>query len=795
MRWLACVVLIACHVDERFDTLHMKQPQISDPFKVPSWQLKNGLHVAVLDDPRARLTSVDLRFDVGTSDDPRALLAAEALGLRSGPAELTAAVAIDLDRIELTTTTLDLPGALELMAKRLETTCADLTPELVGAAREHARQQITGVPKSFLEAVWGAGQPYARDLGTPEVSASDLCVFIATHFSPSNATLVITGPVGKGLAVPIEARFGAIAMRKVPAQVAITPLTTSETPERHVVWGLAKPTAAFAYAIPALGDQNDQIVELALKHVQGWADERKLDLHVAIIGGRRGRALVLGVEADKEADLYKAREKLRDLLLLGFSVQASDEVESSTDEQLQEAQGLDDPFTRGSVIADLVASGRRIELLRRVRNFAAAKSPHAWIRENLSGPPSRVLDLIPASPGKGGGIEALADPASALDRSLANAVTVAATPYDAPPPPLAVAALDRPVEDYTLANGLRVLLAADYGATTVDVRLVFPIGIDDEPAPDFALHAAADLQIDDGFNAGPDARDRVTWYLGAVQHNDVEVTRASTHFRAYGFAALADWHLFSIGWHVISGTYDHKQYWPFHRHYVPKGGVLIVSGGFDRAVVKPIIERWYGSWPVSKTAPPPAMKQLEREPMVAESPEQQTVQLELAYRAATALDLGGATLLAAALQLRLAAATRGGASITVAFDPRDSRFLVNAEIDPSEAPAIAHEIAAEVAQLRSSGIAAGELDRARARALAHDLANEVGAVGRARQLEDAVIAKRAPNDDTLVAQMVAATSAQVSALAQQLLDPAALRVILRTPKHGAAAVLAALGIH
>ncbi|MEO8840197.1 MAG: insulinase family protein [Kofleriaceae bacterium] len=802
-----CAVLIGCGVDARFDTLHMTQPAITEPFKVTSWRLANGLRVAVLRDPRARLTSIDLRFDVGTGDDPIgrsgfALLAGEAVGLRSSSAELTSSVAIDLDRTELTATTLDVPAALELAARRLETTCADLTPELTAVARDHALQQLTGVPPAFVRAVWGDGHPYGHDLGTPElarITDAELCEFVEAHYAPSSATLVVTGGVGPEIVGQLEARFGPIAAGAVHAQPPVTPITPTARRERRVIWGLGKPTAALAFVIPALGDQDDYMVELAIRRIQAWADERKLDLHVAVVGGRRGRALVLGIEAARESDLEKAHDKLYDLLQVAY-VLDEDSNDLSSDDQLLEAQALDDPLLRGGLIADLVVAGRRLELLRRVHGFAKVRSPRKWIQEHLTAGSARMLDLIPAVANGGQSIEALAEPGIAVDHALAGAVSPAEHGAAPAPEPAADPAplrpLDRPFEDYTLANGLRVLLAADPGATTIDVRLVFPVGSNDEPAAGVAIHAASDLQVDDGYNAGPDAHERVAWYAStAIEHNDVEVTDTSTHFRSVGFAALGDWHVFSIGWHVIKGTYEAAALAPFRRHYIAKGATLIVSGGFDRAVLKPIIDRWFGTWPTPKQPPPRAVPKTSPRPLTYEPAELQSVQLELGYTSAKPVNTGAATLLASAIQLRLAAATRTGAQIAVSFDLRDSRLLVTAEMDPKEAPAIAHVIAGELAQIRATGVSASESVHARQRALSRTLAAEIGVSGRARQLEDAVIMKRSPNDDSMVTQLRAMTAADVTEAARLLIDPATVRVMVRSPKGGSSAVLGALGLN
>ena len=695
-------------------------------------------------------------------------------------------------------TTLDAAAALDGVAKRLETGCADLTPELTAIAREHAVQQLSGVPPTFVQAIWGEGHPYAHDLGPPElarITDAELCEFIGAHYSASAATLVITGAIGPSLPAQIDARFGGIEASTVRPQPPVTPVAPTGSRQRRVIWGLDRPTAAVAYAIPAQGDQDDYIVDLAIRRIQAWADERKVELHVAVVGGRRGRALVLGVPADHESDLERAHEKLHDLLAVAYVRVDEDVAETASDDQLVEAQALDDPFQRGGVIADLVAAGRKLDLLRRQHAFATAKSPRPWILEHITNGSPRMLDLIPAVANGGQAIEALADPATAIDRALAGAYA----PGDpVAPQPLPLRPLDRPFEDYTLANGLRVVLAADVGATTVDVRLVFPVGANDDPSPGIAMRAAAELQVDDGFSAGPDARDRVTWYATtAIERNDVEVTDTSTHFRAVGFAALGDWHVFSIGWHVIKGTYELSALKPFSRHYAPRGATLIVSGGFDRAVVRPIIERWFGSWTGSKQAPPRAAVDRSHR-VVAFEPgpraEEQSVQVTLAYPPSRPVNTGAATLLASVLQLRLAAATRAGAQITVGFDLRDSRLHVTAEIDPDDAAAVAHVIATEVAQLRASGASTSELEHARQRALAHALATEVGTSGRARQLEDAVIMRHAPNDDSMITQLRAMAADDVTEVARLLIDPATVRVAVRAPKGLSANVLTGLGI-
>ncbi|HEY6038894.1 MAG TPA: insulinase family protein, partial [Kofleriaceae bacterium] len=759
----------------------MKQARVSDPAKVTTWKLANGLRVALLRDPRARLYSVDLRFDVGASDDPAgragtALVVGEAIvaaGLRDRPAgdprghtgaandvELTTQLALDLDRTEITTTALDLPGALELAARRLETTCADFTPEVIAAARDHALQQLPGIPPAFVQAVWGDYHPYAHELGTPQLAAiepGELCGFYDGLYGAGAATLVVTGPIDTAVPGLIDARFHDLGPGHAK-RAAIPVLTPTSQRLRKVIWGLGRPTAALAFAVPAEGDLDDVVVDLAVRRLQAWAQEHKSDFHAALVGGRRGRALVIGIEVDRESELGAAHEALRDLLADANLVVDGDSAEVQSDDELHEAEILDDPFTRSAVIADLVASGRRVELLRRARAFAKATSPRSWIREHLFAGPARELDLVPAVAEGGGSIEELAAPATAIDRDLAGAFAVAGAeaapvdPYAAnsgsgtgsgagtgitgtgtgTEATLAVAAMARPAESYALANGLRVVLAPDEQATTIDVRLLFPVGTTSDPAPGIAQRAATDLLVSDDVGPDADARDRIVWYGDkAIARSDVDVTTRTTHFRAFGFANLADWHLFAIAWHVIAGKYELAPLAPFKRHYAPKGAVLIVTGGFDPAKVKPVIERWYGPWKTAAAPPPKAAPAGPKRPLVFEPGELQTVDLELAYGPAKISD-GAGILLASAIQERLARVTRTTAAITVQLDQRDQRLRLTAQIDPADASATARAIAGELAQLRATGATAAEVDRSRRRAIAHVLAAEIGAAGRGR---------------------------------------------------------------
>ena len=791
MRVLALAALVACHGDTRFDVLSMKDPPVSPAARVEIATLGNGLRVALLPDPRARIASIDLRYDVGAADDSPtrpglALYLAHVLAeLPPANGALTARLAIDLDRTQLTTTAIDLEPALEREARRLAATCEDFTPERLAIARAEASLQLAGIPASFVEAVWGAGHPYTRvlgDLSSMNAELDELCAFFHAHYAPSAATLVVTGAFDGGMMDRIRARFGAIPRGTVVPRAPIAPVQASPRRIRAVVFGLAHPTAAVAFAAPAVGDADDVTVELAARWIASWDDQT----HVMLVGGRRGRAIVIAREADRESELGAAHDRIRETLANAYQRALGDAPEIAADERLEAAHELVDVEHRGERIAHLDKPGQTPDLIRRVQALAQPPKVRQWIREHITDRPTRSLDLIPAAPGSGGPVEALAEPASATSEVL----------FDARGDLPAVPAAHRDVTDYTLGNGLRVVLAPDRGATTVDVRLILPVGKADEAAPGLALRAADELVPDDGYEAGPDAQQRMAWYARHPVRNDVDVTQTTTQLRVVGLATLADWHVFAVAWRVTTGRY--KDFGTvldqIRRRYGPQGATLIVSGGFDPARIRDRIVTWLGAWHprVAAVATPRGVTSGPPRPEVVEVANADVVELALGYEAAT-VDRGAARLLASVVRDRLAAATRTSATITVDFDPRDRRLEIGAQIDPSAGAPTTATIYAELERLRAEAPAADELDRARRHALAAALVTEIGASGRARQLEAAILAKEPLTDsDRDLDALRTLTPDDVRTAATILLDPAHASIELRGPPNTTAPILAAL---
>ncbi len=779
-------VVVGCHDDPRFETLHETVRITGDSLHAETFTLGNGLRVALLRDPRASIASIDLRFEVGVADDSAdkpglALMVGELLAGHGSDAELTSRLDVDLDRTDLASTMFDLDGAMELAAQRLETTCDAFDPYALDEARDRATATLSGIPPSLTAAVWGADHPYGRGVGDPHalaaITTDDACAHFTKHYGPSSATLVVTGAFDDNFERRLRARFERIAKTQLAPREAVPPLKLG-TSVQIAVWGLAKPTAVLAYPMPALDAADEVMAELAMREVQSWDKS----LHVALVGGRRGRALVIALEGDTA----NALPKLRELVANHYNRQSDDHSPNTPEDALDAAQAFDDPFTRGGELADLVVAGRSLDRLTRAKAWTDLALSFHWLRLHVFDVKARELALLPTEARAGGvSLEALADPASAADHAIAAPhAPVAAVP---------VRAISRPITDYMLANGLRVVLAPDPASSVVDARLVEPVGSRDEPAPGIAMQAALELEAAD---AGWDANEKVDWYEKRLSLQDAVATTSRTRFRVVGFGALADWHVWALAFRVTTGRFEHASaaLARWKAHFVPAGATLIVAGGFDVATARATIDTWFGPW-----------RALDAKPIVhARGPGKPVV--ELGDDGALAIELGyafsddaktttgAASVLATIAEQRLADATRGMIDGTFTYDAGDRRLSIVGNSDPSTVTQLVAAIDHELDALRDVPVEALELERAKRIAIADRLGGVLSASGRAHDLEERVAGAMRLDTPADVSGIEATSADDLRAAAGELFARGNRAVAVHGSRADSDRVLTALGI-
>lgn len=637
---LAALAATACArwaQEPRFGSLRPEQRAFSFRHNIDLIEVSNGLRVALVHDDRTNLATVDMRFEVGAAEDPpgRAGLAhlvehlmfeirergdGPTLGDELGELALhhNAWTSWDTTHYTATVPVEHLERALALEARRLRVTCDQLDEATFRRERDvvlaEDKQRATPLDETFraiLGDVYGAGHPYTRPVGSPEVATAtreEACAFIERHYTPDRAKLVVTGPYDRRSIQGLLGRTFGPARRQAGAPRApVAAARLTGTLSRRTA-AVDRPQALVFLPHPPWG------AEGGIKHVFGRlgleaALDRADDDHawitdtdVFVVGGPRARAMLAVVEVDDAARLQQAAD-------LVFA-RAAALFEGTSDRALSAALGAtafeylaswDDLAARGAWLADFMQfASHNWFMIMELRALIETdwKAAFAQLRGTLIAERSHVVLLTPG-PGATG--------------TVAAALPVAShqvTPWRRPVDP---ALADRPlvldrapaapqVVDYELGNGLRVLLAPDPASPIVDARLIFPVGSAHEPPdrPYLATAAARLLSQDaEGYYEG-EVYQRLRWATSLGTDLDARVAESSTTFTARGVAKWADWHVWYLSWRLDQGRYNQGDLDAVHR----AARALDPDGDDTDPVAAAFLQRLFGKdHPYAQPAP------------------------------------------------------------------------------------------------------------------------------------------------------------------------------------------------
>jgi predicted Zn-dependent peptidase len=238
----------------------------------------------------------------------------------------------------------------------------------------------------------------------------------------------------------------------------------------------------------------------------------------------------------------------------------------------------------------------------------------------------------------------------------ASAPALAAAPAQAPAPIASlVKAVDIPYSEFTLANGLRVIVHEDRKAPVVAVSVWYHIGSKNEPAGKTGFaHLFEHLMFNGSENANEDffkplesvgatdlngttwfdrtnyfetvptgaldlalflESDRMGHLLGAIdqtkldnQRSVVQNEKRQGDNQPYGLVEYAQldalfpkghpYHHSTIGSmaDLDAASLDDVKGW-FKAHYGPNNAVLVLAGDIDAKTAKPMVEHWFGAIP------------------------------------------------------------------------------------------------------------------------------------------------------------------------------------------------------
>ncbi len=579
--------------DPRFGSLRDDQRPFAFSHNIELIKVSNGLMVATVADRRTNLATIDVRYQVGASADPKG---------RAGLAHLVEHVLFDLREADGGPTLGDelgdialysnawttwdathyvatvpiehLSAALALEARRMRGACDQLDDttfarerDVVLAEGAQSAGPLDGLWQELFAATFGTAHPYARWVTTNEVAKAtkdEVCQFITDHYGPDRAIMVVTGPIAGNLATEIGELFGPIRSTALKPRRGERPAMLEGTTSSHRA-PVKHPTAIVFLPVPPWGDDTATAYELARDLLDEALDEEVVKHEwlrssgVQIVGDHWARELMIALEVDDAAHLAAAAD-----LVFAHSPTLFDDLTADQlrhrggRRQLDDAVAWDDLADRGAWIANFLHyTDHRWFMLQEMRvagnlSLAAVKREFAslWDREH-----SHIALVKPTGDDDDGKVSA-AIPAGS------HSVTPWRRPVDPAlaeqPVPVKAPTLAERVTQYELANGLIVELAPEPLSPVVEARLVYPVGRAHEPRdrPGIASAAAWMLAADhESFY-----EQRTLWKLErAMQRGtdlDTSVDETTTTFSARGLAYQADWHVWYLSWLLDLGRYN-----------------------------------------------------------------------------------------------------------------------------------------------------------------------------------------------------------------------------------------------
>ncbi|MEZ4399827.1 MAG: insulinase family protein [Kofleriaceae bacterium] len=550
------------------------------------------MRVAVVQDARAGLVTVDVRYDVGAADDPpgRAGMAhlvehllfelkdqADGPTLAGELAELTLASNAYTDW-DSTTYTAVAPAAnleqlIALEARRMAARCDQLDDALVERERavvvaENAQRGDAddSVSASVIRTVYGGAHAYARPISSDEIATvtkAEVCAFIAAHYAPARATMAVTGDLAVAKTRQLIGRtFGPMThVATAPVTIATAPTLTGQT--TRLTAPVTYPAAVVAYALPPFGTADAATAGVATAMLAGILEVAEaetpwiLSTDVRVIGGPRAPVLVAVVTVNDASLLPKAAAEIQARAEAMFVYGPIIHGRLTTILALGDVEAWDDAASRGPLIARYLQYADHTGfLLEDLRTLAQPwRAFDKALRPRLAQARSHRI-LITPGPGVDRGAVGSQLGAGATEQHVWRAPVELAAADAAEPLPQARTGIA--VDRYQLDNGLIVQLAPDPDSATVDARLVFPVGtVHAEPGQPLVPQAAADwLQLDTEGYYDRATLTKIEWgeRRGTIPSTDVSAT--ATTFGVRGLAHFADWHLWNLATLIDKGRYN-----------------------------------------------------------------------------------------------------------------------------------------------------------------------------------------------------------------------------------------------
>ena len=511
----------------------------------------NGLKLVVIPDKSTPMVQVDVRYEVGTNEDPigksgvahyvEHMMFQFKLFGEDGPAlfnvlpqiatSLNAYTMPDRTHYQLSANKEGLERLIAVEALRMEaatTACekiseAEFARELDVVRNEIRRRYGTAdglVILTLMKELFDQSHPYARMSNDEElvrITKADVCQFMKDYYHPSRATVLVAGNVDPDKVGQLITKYFGKIPRGNPQPRK--PVPAIQTKSRTVVTELAteRPSVAIAWSLPPMTSDDfvkGRIAAASLSsRAAGLADDWEFATGCGAfvlgadtrngIGGPKAPVLLLQCELYRNKDIDKALEYM--WKAAKGAHRGLQYVELNNDEQIARAKadyimGLEPLSERTEEVANLIQFGKGVEFtgggeyfINQLKNLDKTEADDfsSFVSKNLS--KSKGLTFVFKSSATG--LKSDTRAAGKLTSSAEHYahVTPLIDPQEAHSPltyPTTPGILST-AEQYSLSNGMKVVLLPYDTMPIMMASVSFAVGDVHEPTSKAGLASLA----------------------------------------------------------------------------------------------------------------------------------------------------------------------------------------------------------------------------------------------------------------------------------------------------------------
>lgn len=261
-------------------------------------KLPNGLKFVIMPDSTTTQVEVDVRYDVGSREDPPGKAGIAHLvehlmfqqrpdGPQTAPlmqsiGQLTtyfnAYTSWDTTHYQMASRTEQLDALLKIEAMRLYFGCQTISEDEFLREREVVRNEIRQrggtaegrIPDLVLSEVYPKGHAYSRMIGGDDsnltsITLKDACDFMQKYYTPDNATVIVAGGVDPNkTAESIKKWFGPLEARKHAPRVDVAKVNAVTSGRAEHELDIERPYVVMVWPLPASNTPEGRAVRFGL---------------------------------------------------------------------------------------------------------------------------------------------------------------------------------------------------------------------------------------------------------------------------------------------------------------------------------------------------------------------------------------------------------------------------------------------------------------------------------------------------------------------------------------------------